>query len=302
MLKYSLFFFVLCLSYLPNTWAQKVLKVQGNKVVISIKGLDVSEGDVLTITSDGFEAGKIKILSISSKTAIGKITEGSALKGDAVQGGGGGSKRSSHSDDEESYDEKPSQKGKKNRNVGSGFSAHLGMTYAMLSNITSQQGDYALDGQLGFLLMGEYRTGKSVYHFGLRRSSGDATFTSKVAGLVITNPEVTATNLFARISNPYTKSFYFTYGTQFSMLSVEDNMQIGAANGAHTLDLKGIGGLGGVGYDIFLGPLILKAESLFEINYYFMNSAKVPSDSSDFDTGAFMVYGLHFNFSVGYKF
>lgn len=301
MSKYVFLLFVISLSYNAEVLAKKVLKVQGNKVVISTKGLDVSEGDELTITSDGFEAGKIKILSVSSKTAIGKITEGSALKGDAVTGSrSGGSRKSSRDEDEE--DSTPrSSKGKKSRNVGKGFSAHVGMTYAMLSNITSQQGDYVLDGQPGLLLMGEYRTGKSIYHFGLRYSSGAATFTSKQTGLLITNPDVTATNLFARISNPYTKNLYFTYGGQFSMLSVEDNMQIGSNNGAHTLDLKGIGGLGGVGYDMFFGSFIFKAESLLEINYYFMNSSTVPGSAS-FDTGAFMVYGVHFNFSVGYKF
>ncbi len=280
-----------------TSFAQKVLKVKGNKVVFSIRSLDLSEGDELTITSDGFEAGKIKVLKVGSKSAIGKIVEGSALKGDAVTGG---QKRSSSRS--EDNDKRSTKRGSRNKSGGSGFSAHLGMTYSMLSNITSQQGDYTQDGQPGFLLMGEYRTGKNMYHFGLRYTSGGATFTSKQTGLVITNPDITTTNLFARISNPFTPNFYFTYGGQFSMLSVEDHMQIGAVSGTHTLDLKGLGGLGGVGYDFFLGSFIFKAESLFEINYYFMNSAKEPAGSSDFDTGAFMVYGLHFNFSVGYKF
>jgi hypothetical protein len=298
------FMFLVLMLQTGTIFAQKILKVQGNKVVISTRGLDVSEGDVLTITSDGFEAGKVKILSVSSKTAVGKITEGSALKGDSVKGGG--SKRSSKSDDEEDEDYGSSKKSKKSKSSrsskGSGFGAHVGFSYAMLSNIASQQGDYAQDGQTGIFLMGEYRTGKSIYHFGLRNTSGGATFTPKQAGLNITNIEISTTNIFGRISNPINRNAYFTYGGQFSMVSVEDNMNTGLVSGAHTLDLKGLGGIGGVGYDFLLGSFVLKAEGLFEINYYFMNSSKVPGNASEFDTGAFMTYGLHLNFSVGYKF
>lgn len=310
-MRYSCFFiFFLFIFDTSTLFAQKILKVQGNKVVISTRGIDVSEGDVLAITSDGFEAGKVKILSVGSKTAIGKITEGSALKGDSIAAERSGSKKSSRGSNEyedEDYSQDDSSSSKKSKrksrsSIGKGFGVHVGMTYAMLSNITSVQGDYALDGQPGFLLMGEYRTGKSIYHFGFNTTSGDATFTSKQAGLSITNAEVSSTNLFGRISTPYTKNIYFTYGGQFSMVSVEDNMNTGTANGTHKLDLKGLGGLGGLGYDLKFGSLILKAESLFEINYYFMNSSTVPGNSSEFDTGSFLIYGLHLNFTVGYKF
>lgn len=299
MSSYIFFAFALTIIYQP-LFAQKILKVQGNKLVISTKKLSVEEGDVLTITSDGFEAGKVKILSVGSKTAIGKIVEGSALVGDSVKSGGSVKSNSSSDDSDDSYSTS-SKKSKKGKSGKGGFAAHLGFTYAMLSNITSQQGDYALDGQTGLFLMGEYRVGKSIYQFGLRRSSGDATFTSKDAALSITGAEMTATNLFARIANPYTKNFYFTYGGQVSLVSVEDTMTW-TSTGKHTLDLKGLGALGGAGYDFYIGSLILKAESLFEINYYFLNSSTVPGASSSFDSGAFMIYGLHFNFSVGYKF
>lgn len=292
------YFFLLLIFSTTVAYSQKILRVQGNKVVISARGIDISEGDVLSVTSDGFEAGKVKILSVNSKTAIGKITEGSALKGDSVQTSGSSGRKSSKSSSSSG-----SSKGKnRSGSTGTGFGAHLGLSYAMLSNITSQQGDYTQDGQMGLFLMGEYRTGKSIYHFGLRTGAGDATFTAKVSNLVITNPEITTTNIFARISNPISKNLYFTYGAQFSMVSVEDNMQTNLNNGAHTIDLKGLGALGGVGYDLILGSFILKAESLLEINYYFMNTSTVPGESGDYDPNAFMIYGIHFNFSVGYRF
>lgn len=280
--------------------AQKILKVQGNKLVVSTKKISVEEGDVLTITSDGFEAGKVKILKVGSKTAIGKIIEGSALVGDSVKAPSSSSNSKSSNDNSEDYSSGNSgKKGKKSKG-GSGYAAHIGFTYAMLSNITSQQGDYALDGQTGLFLMGEYKTGKKSYQFGLRRSSGSATFTTKDPSISITGAEMTSTNLFARIANPYTKNIYFTYGGQFSLVSVEDTMTW-SSTGKHTLDLKGLGALGGAGYDFYIGSIILKAESIFEVNYYFLNSSTAPGASS-FDSGSFMIYGLHFNFSVGYKF
>ncbi len=294
------YFIILVFAFQSTTiLAQKILKVQGNKVVISTRGIDVSEGDVLSVTSDGYEAGKVKILTVGSKTAVGKITEGSALKGDSVVASGGGSKKSSDDEDE---DAPKSSKRKKSRSAsGSGFGIHVGLGVSMLSSIASAQGDYTQDTQTGLFLMGEYRTGKSIYHFGLKNTSGSAEFTSKAAGLTITGAEVTTTNLFGRISNPIFKNFYVSYGGQFSMVSVEDNMTSGSGSGAHTLDLMGLGGLAGVGYDLVFGSFVIKAESLVEINYYFMNSSKVPG-SSEFDTGAFMIYGLGINLSLGYRF
>lgn len=242
-------------------------------------------------------------MSVGSKTAVGKITEGSALKGDSVVASGSRSSKKSSSNDNEEEDSPKTSRGKKiKRSKGGGFGLHVGMTYAMLSNITSVQGDYTQDGQAGLFLMGEYRTGKSLYHFGLRYASGGAEFTSKQSGLVITDAKVNTTNLFARISSPISRSLYATYGAQISMVSLEDHMVTTGASGAHTLDLKGLGGIGGFGYDIMLGSFVVKAESLLEINYYFMNSSKVPGSAGEFDTGAFMTYGLHLNLSVGYKF
>jgi len=316
-------FVILFILFISTVQAQKILKVRGNKVVISIKSISVNEDDILDVSSDGFAAGKIKIISVGGKTAIGKIIEGSALVGDVVGGGSGESNGSKSSSSDFSNSESSSSsdddfnpagksrgsksKGSSRKSGGGEWAIYAGLAFVMNGPISSEQGDYAQDALSGPQFKGEYKRGKSSYHFGLQLISGGATFQQKSSSIRITNIDISATNLFFHKATFISKSFYWKMGGEFSMLTVDDTITITSTNptitGKHSLDLKGLGGVGGIGYNLNFGNWVSQAEFLAQVDYYFSNSSTLPSSiSQNFEVGSFLTYGIQIGLNLGYKF
>lgn len=318
-----LLFFFLIIGLQNSAFSQKVLKVKGNKLIFSTRSLDVSEDDILPVTSDGFEAGKVKVLKVGDKTALAKIISGSVLVGDQVGTGNGSrsssgdSSFSSESDDaswspaDSGSKRNSSSKYKSSRYNGpSHWSVFLGYSNLMLADLSTQQGDFALDALTGILLKAENKTGNSSYQFGYQKLSANASFNSKVAAISISGTTVDANQLFFQFANYFNSNFYWTYGAEVSMVNIKDTITLNTGTpatsitGQHTLDLKGLGGIGGVGYNfIFAQNFIVQTEALAVLDYYFLNDSKLPAGANqDFKEGTFLTYGLQFNISVGYKF
>lgn len=306
-------FIVIVLSLstaLNRVYAQKILKVKGNKVLISTKSIDVSVGDVLSVTSDGYEAGKVKVLTVKSSTAIGKIISGSALAGDKVKvsESGGGDEDSSNDSEESgglfSSSKKSSSGGTTSRGK---WEVLAGYGLYMPSNISSEQGDYVLSGFSAMTLGAQYKMSPKTHLMaGVQLVSGTTKFESSATTLTITNPTVSGFNLFLNAHKFFTPSLYWILGGHYTTLSFEDTLTSTATSpttsGAHTLDLGGVGGQGGAGYRYNLKPIFLQFEGLAEFNFYLFNKTTLPGTNQDFDTGTFSNYGLQLRVIVGYTF
>jgi hypothetical protein len=287
-----------------TAFAQKIVKVKGNKLIFSTTKISVSEGDVLTISSDGFDAGKVKVLKVGSKAAVGKIIEGSALKGDMIQGA---SSKSGSSDSTESEEvvRSSSKKSKSQRSSlgASNWTVYLGYNMSMLSSITSQDGDYALDALTGINLKGEYRKGTRGYQLGIQSLSGSATFNSKVASLTIKNADVSVLNLYGHYISYLSSGLFWKAGAHLATMSITDKMTLGTATGDHQLDLKGFGGIGGIGYNYYLGKFVLQAEAMGEMDVYMFNDSKLPSSiNQNLEEGTFITYGVVLGLNAGFRF
>ncbi|MDH4467704.1 MAG: hypothetical protein QE271_06565 [Bacteriovoracaceae bacterium] len=296
-----LFFALMILALSPRIiYAQKITKVKGSQVIFSVKGLSVSGGDILVISSDGYEAGKLKVVKVGSSAAIGKIIEGSALIGDKVKI----DKKSSPSlDSGDSYlSSNESSKGSRASNKKSGrskFYGAVGLGMLNFSTIETATGDFEFNAMTGINLKVAKMNSRGGWGASFYFGRTTAAFKQRSA-LIFNDIDFNYLRLnFDLMKALFTKGIYGRLGAGIASGSITATIQ---GYGNYTLDLTGVNGNAGLGYQYLSNNWFVQLEGEIGIAYYMSSKATAPAGLTAASPGVIgqMVYGAIIN--VGHSF
>jgi hypothetical protein len=287
-----LIFFINSLFLQSPSYAQKIVKVKGSQVIFTSKGLGVSSGDVLIISSDGYEAGKIKVTKVGSASAIGKIIEGSALVGDKVKI----DKKSTPSIDDSEATQGTSSSSSGNK---SGFYGALGVGLLNFTAIETATGNFEFDPMTGLNLKWAKMNSRGGWGVSLFYGKSTATFVQK-ASLVFNNIDFTFLRLNFELTKAiFTKGIYGRLGAGYASGAIAATI---VGFGAYTLDLTGLNGAAALGYQYQTNGWLFQLEGEAGIAYYMTSKATAPAGLTAASPGVIgqMAYGVLLN--VGHKF
>jgi hypothetical protein len=269
--------------------AQKITKVKGSQVIFSTRNLEVDKGMILNISSDGYEAGKIKVTKVGSSSAIGKIIEGSALVGDKVKV----DKKSSPSignDDDSGEDYGSSPRKSKKRGGRSGLYGAVSINMLNFSTIETATGDFEFDAMPAIGIKFAKMNSKGGWGASFAFGNSTATFVQR-SSLTFNDIKFNFLRLnFDMYKSLFTKGIYGKLGVGIASASITANI---AGYGDYTLDLNGLNGLGGLGYQYTSGSWFFQLEGEIGLAYYMSSKATSPTGLTATDPGVIgqMVYG-----------
>jgi len=280
-----------------NVIAQKISKVKGNQVIFSTKSIKVESGMILNITSDGYEAGKIKVVKVGSSSAIGKIIEGSALVGDKVKLDKNSSPSLSNDESSEDYGSSPKRTSK--RSGRGNFYAALSLGVFNFSTIETATGDFEFDAMMGLGLRFAKISSKGGWGASFFFGNSTATFVQR-SSLIFRDIKFNYLKLNFDLYRPlFTKGIYGKLSLGVASASITANI---VTWGDYTLDLNGLNGAAGLGYQYTSGKWFLQLEGEIGLAYYMSSKATTPAGLTAADPGVIgqMVYGGMVN--VGHSF
>lgn len=295
------FLLFVCVAFLPTAQAQKILKVKGTRVIFSLRGLGgVQKGDILKISSDGYEAGKLRVVKKGSRSALGKIIEGSALVGDMVKVDKQQSPSLSDSSSDSDGRSRSSSRSSRGSGAGSGYYGSLGLGLMSFSIIETLNGDFEFDNMTGLNLKFSKIHDRGGWAVSLYYGSTTATFKQKTA-LNFTNINLDYLKVnFELMKAILAKGFYGKVGAGLATASLSATI---TGYGDYTLDLTGIDGVIGGGYQYLYQGWLFQLEGELGLSYYMSSKATVNSAGLTADDPGVIgqtVYGILFN--VGHKF
>jgi hypothetical protein len=287
------FFLIFNLLLFANfSYARKVIKVKGSKVVFSKRGVSSSfVGKKVRVFADGYEVGVIKVITLKGKYGIGRIVEGAIGRGDVLKVKSSRKKRKKDSKGSSSSSKTASVNFKK-------YLPYVGLGYYSYSDLSGAEDGSTLTFSSGMVLSFglDWKFGDNFGLYpNLNYSLGG---TAEAPALAFSDFDFSYWELNLDVYYDVNDRYFVKLGFGFNFLGYTGEADGGSFNDSYMGYSWGIGG--GLRYPLSK-KIVLRVEANYRSITYFSADLDNPGGKQSGDPG-FSSGHLNLTGLIGYKF